>query len=563
MGIKKKHAGQSLTEFALITPLLLFVFMGIIDFSRVLLTYTQTSAAVRNALRYGVIIGLNEGSQNYLDCSGIQAAAAQALFASIDSVTVEYETPISNPTDYNNGVTLDCSSATDNNIENGDILVVKVESDVSFITPFIPFESLPVDIEGRRTLVKEIGIDTVASPSDTDNVPLIAITAPDPTPDTFWTDVEGNSINFAAYASDTEDGDITSSIEWYLDGTATGTSGATYSTSALTEAGSPYTVQASVTDSDGHTRTTSLEVVIVAAGSNTPPVLSVTSPSDGQSFDIPNNVTFTGMATDTEDGDITANIQWYVDGVLEYTGQTFNMTTGSGADLSTGSHSVFVNIQDAGGLRSQAFLTISVNDPTNTPPSVTITAPDDSSSTPSYDIGDTITFTGTADDAEDEPGVEMTDSILWETSTGTDLGTGGSIDVDATELGPGTHTIYARITDSDSATAFDTVTVEVTATYNIILATLNVWVAHEDGGDYTIGRLTGDWDGCACGTDETSVTWNNFAASVAATGHDFSTTPSSVGRYKAIEITQLVTDWSNNTYTNNGLVIDAASNNNL
>ena len=557
----KKQAGQSLTEFALIAPLLLFVLMIIVDFGRVLLTYTQTSASVRNALRYGIIVGLNEGSQNYLDCTGIEAAASQALFSSIDSVVVEYETPVSNPTDYANGVSLDCASATDNNIDNGDILVVHVESDISFITPFIPISSIPIDIDGRRTLIKQIDIDTVSSPSDTDNVPLVAITAPDPTPDTFWTDVEGNTINFAAYASDTEDGNITSSIVWYLDGTATGATGATYSTSALTEAGSPYTVQASVTDSDGHTRTTSLDVVILAAGSNNPPILTVSAPSDGQTYNIApsvDTISFNGTADDPgEDGDLSASILWYVDGNLEHTGASFSMAADT---LSTGSHSVFVNVQDSGGLRDQEFLTIHITDPTNTPPTVTISLPDDSSGTPSYDIGDTITFEGTASDTEDG---DLTGSILWETSTGTDLGTGGTFDLNASELGVGTHTIYARVADSASATAFDTVDVEVTATYDLILATLNVWVAYEDGGDYTIGRMTGDWTGCACDTDETAVTWNNFHATVSATSHNFSTTASSVGRYKAIEITQLVTDWGDGTYANNGLVIDATSNNNL
>lgn len=564
MGIRKKQLGQSLTEFALITPLLMFVFMVIIDFSRVLLTYTQTSAAVRNALRYGVIIGLDEGSQNYLDCAGIQAAASQALFSDIDSITVEYETPISNPTNYNNGVTLDCASATDNNIENGDILVVNVESDVSFITPFVPFESLPVDIEGRRTLVKQVEIDTVSSPSDTDNVPLIAITAPDPTPDTFWTDVATNTIYFTGYASDTEDGDLSANINWFLDGSATvaGT-GASFNTT-FSMVGS-HQVQAEVMDSDGHKRTTSLDVEIVAFGSNTAPVLTVDPnrpTSTPYAYNLGNTISFEASADDAEDEpgvEISDSIVWYVDGVYLGTGGgPFTMVAGT--DLSTGSHTVFVTVQDSGGLRDQTFRTISVIDPSNNPPDVFIDAPAGSSV---YDISETITFVGHAtDDIDDD--ATLTDSIRWETNTGTILGTGPTIDVDASDLGPGVHTIWARVADSGSATNSASVNVEVTATYDLVLATLNIYVLSEEGGSYEVRRLAGDWTGNGSDTDETAVTWNNFSAIIDSTAQSsFSTTSSSRWRYKAVEVTQLVTDWYNNTYANDGLVIHATSNNDL
>jgi len=221
---------------------------------------------------------------------------------------------------------------------------------------------------------------------------------------------------------------------------------------------------------------------------------------------------------------------------------------------------VFVDVQDSGGLRSQALLTVPVYDLSNTSPDVTISLPDDSSGTPTYDIGDSITFEGTASDAEDG---DLTTSIQWETSVGVPLGTGGSLTLDAVTLGAGTHTIYARITDSQSGTDFDTVDVEIAASYDIILATLNVYVETQDGGGYTVNRLTGDWTGNGSDDDETAVTWNNFNATVSATSHNFSTTASNVGHYKAIEITQLVMDWYDGTYANDGMAIYATDNNNL
>jgi hypothetical protein len=534
-------------------PLLMFVFMAVIDFSRLLLSYTMTSASVRNALRYGVILGLDENNQNYLNCAGIENTASSAYFTS-GTIDVKYERPTLYPGDTTTGdVTCD-SSLADGDLENGDILVVEVSSTFDIITPFVPFDTVPVNISGRRTLVKEVLVDQVASASSTDNVPLVAIVSPDPSPYTLWTDVEGNSITFTAFAEDTEDGDLTSAIIWAVDGTDTGDTGATYTTSSL--AVGSHTIQARVTDSDGNGRSNSLRVDIIASGGNTKPVLSVSAPSAGTTYNLSDLVTFMATATDTEDGDLSSVIDWYIDGALERTTDNFSLTAGS-APLTPGSHDIRAVVEDSGGLRDFDFFTITINDPSNAIPTVTITLPDDTSGPPAFDVAATITFEGTAEDPDGDAGgpLDITGDLVWRDSGGSVIGTGGTFTVTAGSLGAGPQVITASAADAEGASGSASVTIDVTASYDIFLATLYIWVEYEDGGSYDVRRINDAWD-------ETSVTWFNQPTS-SATPHSFSTDSRNLGHYVPFEITTLVENWYSDsaTYPNYGLLIDATSNN--
>lgn len=157
----RKKRGQSLAEFALALPILLFIFMGIIDFGRILISYAQASAAVRNALRYGVILGFTGSGQtpNYLNCDAMINLASNLLFTQVNSVTVEYITA-ADMADGSADSPIPCSAGMDPNtldaqIENGDILHVHVEGTIDLITPFF-IQSLPLVIGGQRTLVKDI-----------------------------------------------------------------------------------------------------------------------------------------------------------------------------------------------------------------------------------------------------------------------------------------------------------------------------------------------------------------------------------------------------------------------
>ena len=55
LGLSRRRPGQSLVEFALILPVLLLIFMGIVDFGRAIYAYNSVSNAAREGARLGIV----------------------------------------------------------------------------------------------------------------------------------------------------------------------------------------------------------------------------------------------------------------------------------------------------------------------------------------------------------------------------------------------------------------------------------------------------------------------------------------------------------------------------
>jgi hypothetical protein len=93
-----------------------------------------------------------------------------------------------------------------------------------------------------------------------------------------------------------------------------------------------------------------------AGGGNQPPTASITSPANGSSITLGDNITFTGSASDTEDGNVTASLSWTsnLDGTIG-SGASFSITT-----LSEGTHTITATATDSGGLTSSDTITINV-----------------------------------------------------------------------------------------------------------------------------------------------------------------------------------------------------------
>ncbi len=105
--------------------------------------------------------------------------------------------------------------------------------------------------------------------------------------------------------------------------------------------------------------------------------------------------------------------------------------------------------------RLDAFAAFSgTGTPPNQPPVVDITSPAGGTS---YNCPATVGFTGTASDPEDG---DRTSLISW-TEGASQFGTGGSASKDYTCTQTGNHTITASVTDSDGASASDTVTINI------------------------------------------------------------------------------------------------------
>jgi len=106
-----------------------------------------------------------------------------------------------------------------------------------------------------------------------------------------------------------------------------------------------------------------IDDVVVTADSactpptNTAPSVTISAPADGSSSTVGGSVSFSGSATDPEDGSLTASLSWTssLDGAIG-SGGSFSITT-----LSAGSHTITASVTDSGGLAGSDAINITVN----------------------------------------------------------------------------------------------------------------------------------------------------------------------------------------------------------
>jgi len=99
-----------------------------------------------------------------------------------------------------------------------------------------------------------------------------------------------------------------------------------------------------------------LHVEFANAGGNQPPTASIASPTNGTDVTRGNSITFTGNASDVEDGDVSASLSWTsnLDGTIG-SGASFSIST-----LSEGTHTITVTATDSNSLTSTDTITINV-----------------------------------------------------------------------------------------------------------------------------------------------------------------------------------------------------------
>jgi S-adenosylmethionine hydrolase len=274
--------------------------------------------------------------------------------------------------------------------------------------------------------------------------------------------------------------------------------------------GSPHTVDLSLVPGEDSVGTT-------FGYTNFGPSVTITAPADGTTVNDGAAVNFTGTASDTEDGDITAAISWTssIDGALG-TGGSVNAT------LSVGTHTITATVTDSGGLPASDVITVHVNGG----PSVTITAPANGTT---VNDGTAVNFTGTASDNEDG---DLTAAISWTSSIDGALGTGGSVNA---TLSVGTHTITATVTDSGGLPASDVITVNVNGGPSVTIT------APADGTTVNDGAAV-NFTGTASDTEDgdltAAISWTSSIDGALGTGGSVNATLS-VGTHT---ITATVTD---------------------
>ena len=174
--------GQGLVEFALIMPLLLILFVGILDFGRVLFVYSEVSSAVREAIRFSAV--------NPLDCVGIRQRAGSTLtltdVADMD-LTLSYD---NGETAY---FTFDAACADEPpEPAIGDRITLRARTSVQLISGQLlgallrqSFPALPIEYVSARTIVPSEGIET--GPTSTPLVTRTPRPGASPTPTHTWT----------------------------------------------------------------------------------------------------------------------------------------------------------------------------------------------------------------------------------------------------------------------------------------------------------------------------------------------------------------------------------------
>src|SRR5438067_2139176 len=289
--------------------------------------------------------------------------------------------------------------------------------------------------------------------------PTVSIAQP-PTGASYFT---GDAITLQASAHDSAGVDRSAAVVWSSTLAGPLGTGAVVPTSL---GQGTHTLTATVTDGQGLTGSSQISVTVTPPPpGNTAPLVSITAPASGQTLASSATITFTGSASDLEDGDLTAAIAWTSDrdGALG-TGGTITHT------LSEGTHQLTATVADRGGLTATATATVQVvvgvtlefpavadaavdaGLPTTSfgptlivtaaraAPTVTIAAPAAGSI---FFQRDAITFAAQARDAEDG---ELSSRIEWTSSRDGSLGTGATVTTSA--LTVGLHTVTAAVTDS-------------------------------------------------------------------------------------------------------------------
>ena len=155
---------QALLEFALIVPLLLTIVYGLIEFGRLLATYSMLTTASREGARYGAAAGdVGEAVPHYADCDGIRAAAKkQAILANLTDADIEIA--------YDRGpgtnLMLGCPPIED--LHLGDRVIVKVEGDFLPLVPMVNIPAIHFTLKTARTIIKDVTIlGTLPAPQPT------------------------------------------------------------------------------------------------------------------------------------------------------------------------------------------------------------------------------------------------------------------------------------------------------------------------------------------------------------------------------------------------------------
>lgn len=187
---------------------------------------------------------------------------------------------------------------------------------------------------------------------------------------------------------------------------------------------------------------------------NDPPSVTLTSPTQGGTFDDLDTITITATAGDT-DGSI-ASVAFYANGTLLNT-DTVTPYSFAWNGMDPGNYVIKAVATDNRGATRESAVNITVTDWINTPPTVTITSPVSGQNlpTPAY-----VTITANASDPDTS--VEKVSFYYGEEFIGEDTSSPYSVVWNRMLVGSGSYTIEARARDTHGEFGYHTVSFNVT-----------------------------------------------------------------------------------------------------
>jgi hypothetical protein len=282
------------------------------------------------------------------------------------------------------------------------------------------------------------------------NVNAVAVQAPSVAitdPSAGATFATGASISFQGLGTDVEDVTLSgAALVWKssLDGQiGTGTS---FSRNDLSTGSHRVTLTG--TDSDNLSDSTTVSITVLE-DTNAAPTAMINSPTNGANFDEVEPISFSGSASDPEDGALTGpSLVW----TSSRDGQIGTGTSFTRSNASAGDHTIRLIATESDGLADTATVSIAVA--TRPDPAVTITSPADAST---HEEGASISFTGSATDADGNSLAGT--ALVWTSSSDGPIGTG--VSVTKSNLSVGAHTVTLTATDGQGQSGTAQISIKI------------------------------------------------------------------------------------------------------
>jgi len=159
--------------------------------------------------------------------------------------------------------------------------------------------------------------------------------------------LEGDVINFQASIVDENLAGVTISWSSSLDGVLSNLT----SFSGVLSLGD-HTIQVTVVDEQGLLASDTVVISVNQVQANQPPLVTITSPSDGSTYIQGQIITFTASAEDPEEGDLAGQVIWSsdMDGVFDPANN----------NLSLGNHVITASVEDSQGLVGQDTIGLTI-----------------------------------------------------------------------------------------------------------------------------------------------------------------------------------------------------------